>query len=207
MHFFKHIRIIVICLTLSVLFSCIKEFKDVPDAQLNISPEFGLPIANIVLTLTDTLSFEANDPQGIPSIQLYPGDDGILQLQVSQTLDTLTLDSILAYLITDTITKRIDLPFPNGFYIKGETELGISLEKITEGKKIDSLKMDNGTLSICFNTFQYFDSELSLSFPNITDKQNNILEINNFKPSEDDYSVDIDLKEHKLKIDNKICMD
>lgn len=199
-------KYILISLFIITIFSCRKVLDDIENAKVDFVTELGLHIADVVFHIDETLDIRVDTiiegmPQ--PTIVLSPGEDGILKLHLSQEFPPVTLDSILN--LKDTaFTDTIGFPAIYGFFIEGDMSFGFQLitfdkEKF-EGKAIDSLKLDGGTLSMEFNTYDQFDSEFNITFPGITDENNNVLKIEDFIPTRTNNTINFDLKNHKIQV-------
>ncbi len=197
-------KLLFVSFLLIILVSCTHVFDDIKNAKLNISPEWGLNVVDVTLKITDTLAFETNDAEGITYIKLYPGDDGILRLNIFRQIFNLKLDSVLNLALeTDALKTRKEIPFDFDFYVKGDIEFGLVLESLTKGKSIDSLKFDNANLVVKLSTYEQFYSDFSFEFSNITNPENKILKIQDFIPAVEKDSILLNLAEHKLKIVEK----
>ncbi|MBT3384161.1 MAG: hypothetical protein HN778_07340 [Prolixibacteraceae bacterium] len=197
----KHIKIIILCLILPVIFSCVKEFKDIPDAQLNISPEFGLPIAKGNLTLSEVFK-----PDEDSSMFLYPGEDGILHLIFKQNIDTLEIDELMSDLMGDQLLLNDSITLPrvsNGVSISSpETYFNLHLDSILQEQQVDSLLLNSGIIEFDFKTWENYDSKFSITLPNLCDSEGENIRILDFVPTAENHKITFNLENGKLKINS-----
>lgn len=200
-------RILLLVLILISALSCKKVIDDIDNAKVDFVTEFGFKIAEISIAINDTLNIDVKETTGNmpkPVIELFPGEDGILKLHISQKFNPIKLDSVLNY-IDSVFTHPIPFPNISEFYSEGEIKFGFGLglfskNKMLEGKKIDSLKLDQGKLILEFNTYKHFNSNFEFRFPGITNEKKEILTIDNFSPGILNNKIEIDLSEHKIEV-------
>lgn len=180
--------------------------QDLKNARFDFDTEIGLNVVDISLKLNDTIPIPIEDEVGglKPIIQLVPGENDMLELQISQEFPGLTLDSF--NLTKDTLlSKEINLPMFSDFYAEGSMKFGFNLNTFSKnGKlsqmKIDSIKLDDGLLKIDLNTYRHFYSSFSFRFPGITDENNEMLSIENFTPNSQKHIIEIDLSNYKIEV-------
>jgi hypothetical protein len=186
--------------------SCNKVLDDIKNAKVDLVTEWGLNVADVSLMIQDTL----NVPVGSfgnwhePTIILFPGEDGILEMHLTQKLNPITLDSIVNF--KDSVFNEIiQLPSVSDFFSTGDIIIGFGLGTFSKdekfkSKKIDSLKLDAGNLKIDFDTYEHFDSRFTFTFPGITSESNEILTFRDFQPDAQNNSVELDLSGYKIQV-------
>lgn len=182
--------------------------QDLKDARVDFDTEIGLNVVDISLKFNDTLFLPVNETEdGLkPEIKLIVGEDDLLELQASMEFPPMTIDSF-EILDGTGFSKEIDLPMFSDFYSEGKLIFGFNLNSFSkdeEGEfsniKLDSIKLDKGQLIIDLNTYTHFFSSFSFRFPGITTASNQMLSIENFIPTPQHHTLEIDLSNNKIEI-------
>jgi len=197
--------ITLLLLMIGVL-SCNKVLDDIKNAKVDVVSEWGLNVADVSLMIQDTLNVPVGSFGNLqePKILLFPGEDGILEMHLTQKFNPVTLDSILNF--KDSVFNEIiELPSVSDFFSTGDIIIGFGLGTFSKdekfkSKKIDSLKLDGGKLKIDFDTYEHFDSRFTFTFPGITSESNEILEVRDFQPDAQNNSVLVDLSGYKIQV-------
>ncbi|PID92405.1 MAG: hypothetical protein CSA96_03425 [Bacteroidetes bacterium] len=191
---------------LAGVFSCNRLFDDIENAEVDLSTEIGLHVADLSFYIDSTLNIEIDslfDGMSAPVIELAPGEDGVLRLHIQQNLPPFRLDSFLT-LEGTVFTDTIGFPALNGFFIEGKTLFGFQLStfdsQFLTGKTIDSIRLDRGRLNLQFNTYEQFNSKFSIRFPGIVDANNAELQVLDFIPSAKHKELEFDLSNHTIKL-------
>jgi hypothetical protein len=114
----------------------------------------GFKIADISIAINDTLHIDVKETMGNmpkPVIELFPGDDGILKLHISQKFNPLKLDSVLNY-IDSVFTHTIAFPNISEFYSEGEIKFGFGLGLFSKNKMLVGKILNK--ITILFYSFQ-----------------------------------------------------
>ena len=187
-------------LIVSGLASCVKkEFQDVEGIEFGIEAEFGLPIAKGELVISEVFK-----PEEDSSLFIYPGQDGILHLIFKENIDTLIIDELMSDLMGDQLLLNDSITLPrvsNGVSISSpETYFNLHLDSVLQNQQVDSLRLNSGMIEFEFKTWKNYDSEFSISLPNLCDSQGNMIEVLNFVPSDTSHTMSFNLEKAILKI-------
>jgi len=185
---------------------CNKILDDVKNAKVDLTTEWGLNVADVSLMIQDTLNVPVGSFGNLqePKILLFPGEDGILEMHLTQKFNPITLDSIVNF--KDSVFNEIiELPGVSDFFSTGDIIIGFGLGTFSKdekfkSKKIDSLKLDGGNFRIDFDTYEHFDSRFTFTFPGLTSESNEILEVTDFQPDAQNNSVLLDLSGYKIQV-------
>lgn len=174
--------------------------KFILSSDLNADPELGIPLLNGTISLGGILEKEEDT-----TLFLSSGIDDVLHLHLNKIIDTLTLDEIVEKLLKEKgdtlINEVLSLPeLGTKYYIEGTTKISLILDSILENTTVDSIKIDRGKIAFTFDTYEYYEADLTLSMPDITNAAGEILTVGDFKPVAGSNRMVVDLDNQFIKI-------
>lgn len=198
--FEKYFKLFLFSWMLFCLSSCTDELN-IKDRKIDwdLNPELGLPVINANISFAE--GFLAKQDS---SIYIYPDKQGKLHLFFTDTLATLTVDSV----VTDALktfmpdTNILELPsVRKGFSIESPaTYFKIYLDSILDVNQLDSVLLNDGIIQFDFDTWTYYNCIFSVTLPNLTNGKGESIKFLDFVPSETNKKVKLELKDTKLKI-------
>ncbi len=179
--------------------SCIGDLRGVKEIDWGISPEFALPVAKAELFLAETFQ-----PGEDSSLYMFADEKGLLHISIEENLDTLDINTLLFDAVEkmEVLNDSIILPrVPKGISIESPaTYFSMYLDSFAFEQQIDSLLLNNGTLEFDFKTWENYNSEFSVTLPNLSDAEGNNIRFLNFKPTAANHKVVLNLRESRLKV-------
>ncbi len=181
------------------LHSCMGDLREVKEIKLGISPEFGVPIAKADLFIAEAFKTEANG-----GLLCYADSSGLLHIRIHENLDTLRIKELFFDPIESMAVMYDSIVLPRvrkGISIESPaTYFRMLIDSFAFEQQIDSLILKDGVIELEFRTWENYDSEFSVTLPNLTDANGQPIRFEDFKPSASGHKVALSLRDSKLKI-------